>query len=1059
MKENNNESSSQDIVDVLQKKPDQRTVLDLKRLIMATQQIQFFDRYVEQGRDKVLQKCCKHMKYEAMEKGQKVFEIDERGTKFYLILSGKVGVYIKDPNQQISNNVTPKTFRNLSHQAMNQVDQHNEDVVIPIKQSKLSKDESIQNHNGQSTPNEKRFDPDEYYIQLRQKFSRPKRKNNAVHQNNENDNFELYTPKNTHSMICVKEIEAGNAFGELALLNNKPRLATIVCHENCQFAILEKEDFSKILKDIEEKLLDKEISLLANLHIFQGWNKNLLKQLYLNSQKVKFNRGQIIFKEGDACDNVYIINQGEFTTYKIFEFNRDEESKNLNLDEFQLQNISDQLNQVHGSQKSIQTLPIKMSILTPFEMFGEEDFLMKQDRTFSVKCTSLQGQLIVIKNKNFSIRILQDDYTKQYLYDRLEKKKKAFEQRSQTIIQQYKQYKKYLLASTDNLFDFCIEAVKKQSNEETDYHQIHFISKSISPAKPIKQKEELNSKQNNFKLIQQKYDQEEKQQESIHMLQKVLDYDLKYHRQSLQKGLSGMFNKEFKDTSIRKNQKEVNIEMQHYAQQFNQYETDKFLNMNVQEEINNQEQSSKAVNEQDNVNDQQYSKEQRSKSVSALKNETRDQLLNQYRQIIYEQSSLHFKIKCHQAQKPKSDRSKIDYLQIMREKEQAIQSPEKVIQKRRRAVSANSIKEQKHNSSLNKSIQIQKKEKNYFSCISTVKTEASPEKGLYRYYSYNPPNSRTSISETFQEEKKQSQSNNLEIQQTKESSFDQQKEVFCEGDKQQQDNINNQQDKQIKTQSNIFDKNKYKLIKVYQSQSKPKQIMVKQQHYITNYFSAGKNQTILSRSQSQFQLNINQNIQEQKRFQNQQQKQIVNKKMRSQSVQTPFTDTIIMNKYNPESKMQNENQIHVQKLEDINYLNQIDQLKENAFVQYQINQLKQSHPSWNSQPLANQISQQHQQKQVTQPLFQFVNNANKNGQELQEDQQKNNQLQHNLQDQLRKPKWKYEKYDIIGNIKLLDNQMSKIQDLQKNGLIQNYILQKQTENSQAFLISKLVQKK
>lgn len=62
------------------------------------------------------------------------------------------------------------------------------------------------------------------------------------------DRWDLYSPKNTHNMICVKDIEAGNAFGELALLNNKPRLATIVCLEDCQFAILEKDDFSKILK-------------------------------------------------------------------------------------------------------------------------------------------------------------------------------------------------------------------------------------------------------------------------------------------------------------------------------------------------------------------------------------------------------------------------------------------------------------------------------------------------------------------------------------------------------------------------------------------------------------------------------------------------------------------------------------------------------------------------------------------------------------------------------------------------------------------------------------------
>ena len=33
--------------------------------------------------------------------------------------------------------------------------------------------------------------------------------------------------------------------GELGLLHNKPRTATIKCHTDCEFAILEKKDFNK----------------------------------------------------------------------------------------------------------------------------------------------------------------------------------------------------------------------------------------------------------------------------------------------------------------------------------------------------------------------------------------------------------------------------------------------------------------------------------------------------------------------------------------------------------------------------------------------------------------------------------------------------------------------------------------------------------------------------------------------------------------------------------------------------------------------------------------------
>lgn len=41
---------------------------------------------------------------------------------------------------------------------------------------------------------------------------------------------------------------AGYAFGELALLERKPRQATIVCEEDSDFAILDKEHFQQILR-------------------------------------------------------------------------------------------------------------------------------------------------------------------------------------------------------------------------------------------------------------------------------------------------------------------------------------------------------------------------------------------------------------------------------------------------------------------------------------------------------------------------------------------------------------------------------------------------------------------------------------------------------------------------------------------------------------------------------------------------------------------------------------------------------------------------------------------
>ncbi len=45
----------------------------------------------------------------------------------------------------------------------------------------------------------------------------------------------------------VSVLETGQQFGEMALLSNKPRLATIICEKNTHFAVLNKKDFNNIL--------------------------------------------------------------------------------------------------------------------------------------------------------------------------------------------------------------------------------------------------------------------------------------------------------------------------------------------------------------------------------------------------------------------------------------------------------------------------------------------------------------------------------------------------------------------------------------------------------------------------------------------------------------------------------------------------------------------------------------------------------------------------------------------------------------------------------------------
>lgn len=57
----------------------------------------------------------------------------------------------------------------------------------------------------------------------------------------------------------VTTLHEGDDFGQLALVNDAPRAATIILRENnCHFLRVDKQDFNRIIKDVEAKTMRLE---------------------------------------------------------------------------------------------------------------------------------------------------------------------------------------------------------------------------------------------------------------------------------------------------------------------------------------------------------------------------------------------------------------------------------------------------------------------------------------------------------------------------------------------------------------------------------------------------------------------------------------------------------------------------------------------------------------------------------------------------------------------------------------------------------------------------------
>ena len=77
----------------------------------------------------------------------------------------------------------------------------------------------------------------------------------------------------------VGQLTAGRSFGELALISNKPRAATIRCSEPTHFATLDKNAYEKVFAKLEEMAINEKISFLKGLEVFHNWSRSAVSKL------------------------------------------------------------------------------------------------------------------------------------------------------------------------------------------------------------------------------------------------------------------------------------------------------------------------------------------------------------------------------------------------------------------------------------------------------------------------------------------------------------------------------------------------------------------------------------------------------------------------------------------------------------------------------------------------------------------------------------------------------------------------------------------------------------
>lgn len=114
----------------------------------------------------------------------------------------------------------------------------------------------------------------------------------------------------TKEVVVTKTITEGNAFGELALLYQTPRSATITALTDCSAWVLDQMTFKTVIMSSAIRERNIRLNFVDKIKVFEKMSKYEKIKLLDGLEVQYFEQNDIIVKEGDVGEYFYIIEEG-----------------------------------------------------------------------------------------------------------------------------------------------------------------------------------------------------------------------------------------------------------------------------------------------------------------------------------------------------------------------------------------------------------------------------------------------------------------------------------------------------------------------------------------------------------------------------------------------------------------------------------------------------------------------------------------------------------------------------------------------------------------------------
>lgn len=115
----------------------------------------------------------------------------------------------------------------------------------------------------------------------------------------------------------VAQLQEGIHFGDLALKNEgETRKASIKMVTDCYLAYLDRRDYNRVMKTIMLRGSQKKMQVLKQSRLFQKVSQVKLQRIELDIKPIKLGLKQIVYREGDDVDGIYIVRKGSIKYQK-----------------------------------------------------------------------------------------------------------------------------------------------------------------------------------------------------------------------------------------------------------------------------------------------------------------------------------------------------------------------------------------------------------------------------------------------------------------------------------------------------------------------------------------------------------------------------------------------------------------------------------------------------------------------------------------------------------------------------------------------------------------------